>query len=228
MSDAPSWADVTVAVSTVVLTAFTGVLGWVAIIQAKLLERTTADSAIATETARQSAEAATKSAEVAERTLILAQRARVSVERPSVRYYPTDPTQPPHKFAEISIAWGNKGVTPTVGLRITTAIRLDPNPPPADFDWNSHLNEGGQTIVYPGGEARSGDHVISNLQFDALKAGTSYIHYFGRARYGDVFDKDAGHETAFCFELKPIETPIAGQEHIRLETHFFGPFNFAT
>jgi hypothetical protein len=183
MPDSTIWPDVVQAVAAVVVAAFTAVLTWVGVLQARLLKRSTAMSRTALYAAKDSAAAAIRAAEIAEANLVALVRARIHMDKPSTVYFQTVPSNK-HVMGVVGVVWRNAGPTAAVDGRQAVRMRYDFTPPTlqdAVFDEDSL----GACFIGPMSTTNSGQFQISKGQFERVKNGEAFVHIFGEFRYRD-------------------------------------------
>lgn len=209
-----------IALYTLVLAIFTGLLALVAVFQIILMFR-------AETTSTKAADAAEKAANVAERALIAGQRAFVAFVTlnhvPSIKYKTNQMMQ--WSFAPI---WKNAGSTPTRGMTAHVSIRIFDGELPKDWDfpdiWSQALQEPVPLGISPQSSI-SGDAIPVSLEaVDDVIARKKSLYMWGWAAYSDVFPDTKRHITRFAVQIE-ISGNARDINHVSFVDRFIRKYN---
>jgi Na+-transporting methylmalonyl-CoA/oxaloacetate decarboxylase gamma subunit len=166
--------------------------------------------------AKEAADAAKNSSDTARLALVAGQRAFVHFPyEVSVLKIPReDDPMERAKSWQIRLPISNEGSTPAVELRMRVNWHCRDTELPADYSYPDYEDpEHGQTIgnehihrIMPKSTIHAGPLEIPKDIMDRVRHKQRHLYFYGWARYKDVFDGTAVHQTFFCHEGKIFET----------------------
>ncbi len=193
-------AEDAIAQYTLLLSVFTGLLAFFALIQIYFLIENQ-------RTSTEAANAAKKSAQIAERALIAGQRAFVSVAyRPSANLGDKDGKITNWTFTPI---WSNAGDTPTRNMtnHITRMLFDKEIPPDWDFPngWDAATPKDKRKNIIlgigPKGWIEGQSVSVTVAEMADVISGKKFMYLWGWAIYDDVFPNTARHVTRFAVRI---------------------------
>lgn len=219
----PKWTDTIMAITAVIVAAFTGVLTWVGWEQWKLLRRSTEESAAAIEIARRTAEAtssvasgtvmtgaataalanaAEQSAAVAAKTLALMQ----DTSKRQLRAYMTwdevelAPFKDKPGVRAVVLRWKNTGQTPATKVRTHMSWEPFAGDLPDGFKFPEKLSDGSPSI----GTDKTVDVHAEGISIDLVERAAGKqrrLFIWAAIEYEDVFGPPA-HRSEIALEIQ--------------------------
>lgn len=210
-----------IALYTLVLAIFTGLLALIAVLQIRLMNQ-------AEYTSTQAANAAQKSAEIAERALIAGQRAFVAFSSVTTAAVVDHKTSQVIQWSLTPI-WKNAGTTPTRNMTNHISLMAFAGELPKDWDFPDisstslsiepvPLGISPQNII--NGEAVS----VSCELMDEVILRKKVLYMWGWAAYSDVFPNTERHITRFAIQIQMGGNPRDPQQ-ISFNTPFHAKYN---
>ena len=197
------WTDWWVAVITIVMAIFTGVLTVVGVFQLVLLFRSNSETKDALNISRAAAEAATKSAAAAAEANAINRDAAYRQTRAYVHLARIECRPNVSGSTEIQPVWQNVGRTPTLGALAQNNFSLAPTGIPDDFDFPDTNTAGdpypnslgaGQTLAVRG-------PTVSSHDWGEIREGRLVCDVWGWIEYNDVLDDVVRHRAEYSARL---------------------------
>jgi len=110
------------------------------------------------------------------------------------------------RWLRLTAKWRNAGNTPTVDLAVQVWPLLSEKEMPGDFTFDKYV-EPGPAALAAGGVIESDALTLTAKDGRGVRDGKLFFYIWGWARYRDVFDGSAQHQTRFCVRITMLGEP---------------------